>query len=77
MCQSIFFNKVAGFRPPTLSKHTHTHTHTHTKSGTGGFSCELCEISKNTFFTEHLWTTASVQSMFGKLYFCETEIDFI
>ena len=19
------------------------------------FSCELCEISKNTFFTEHLW----------------------
>ena len=24
------------------------------------FSCELCEISKNTFFTELLWTTASV-----------------
>ena len=23
------------------------------------FSCEFCEISKNTFFTEHLWTTAS------------------
>ena len=23
------------------------------------FSCECCEISKNTFFTEHLWTTAS------------------
>ena len=22
------------------------------------FSCEFCEISKNTFFTEHLWTTA-------------------
>ena len=22
------------------------------------FSCELCEIFKNTFFTEHLWTTA-------------------
>ena len=22
------------------------------------FSRELCEISKNTFFTEHLWTTA-------------------
>ena len=20
------------------------------------FSCEFCEISKNTFFTEHLWT---------------------
>ena len=23
------------------------------------FSCEFCEISKNTFFTEHLWATAS------------------
>ena len=25
------------------------------------FSCELCKIFKNTFFTEHLRTTASVQ----------------
>ena len=24
------------------------------------FSCEFCQISKNTFFTEHLWTTASI-----------------
>ena len=24
------------------------------------FSYEFCEISKNTFYTEHLWTTASV-----------------
>ena len=23
------------------------------------FYCEFCETSKNTFFTEHLWTTAS------------------
>ena len=23
------------------------------------FSCEFCKIFKNTFFTEHLWTTAS------------------
>ena len=23
------------------------------------FSCEFCEISKNTFFKEHLWVTAS------------------
>ena len=23
------------------------------------FSCEFCKISNNTFFTEHLWTTAS------------------
>ena len=25
------------------------------------FSCEFCEISKNTFFTKHLWATASEQ----------------
>ena len=24
------------------------------------FSCEFCEISKNTFSTQHLWTTASI-----------------
>ena len=24
------------------------------------FSCRFCEISKNAFFTEHLWATASV-----------------
>ena len=24
------------------------------------FSCEFCEISKNTLFSEHLWTTASL-----------------
>ena len=23
------------------------------------FSCEFCEISKNTFFTKYLWATAS------------------
>ena len=26
------------------------------------FSCEFSEISKSTFFTEHLWTTASAFS---------------
>ena len=25
------------------------------------FSCKFCEISKNTFLTEHLWTTASLK----------------
>ena len=24
------------------------------------FSCEFCGISKNTFFSEHLWETASL-----------------
>ena len=48
LCQSVFFNKVAGLRPATLLKR---------ESG-AGISCELCEFSKNTFFTEHLWMTA-------------------
>ena len=28
------------------------------------FSCEVCEIFKNTFFTEHLRATASVNTSF-------------
>ena len=31
------------------------------------FSCEFCEASKNTFFTEHLWTTASVHKIILRL----------
>ena len=27
------------------------------------FSYEFCEISKNTFFTEHLWETASEHTL--------------
>ena len=30
-----------------------------------GFSCESCEISIDTFFTEHLWMTASSISIAG------------
>ena len=26
----------------------------------GVFSCEFCEISKSTYFTEHLWATALI-----------------
>ena len=28
------------------------------------FSCGFCKISKNTFFTDHLWTTASLKITF-------------
>ena len=48
--QRPFFNKIAGLRPATLLKK---------ETLTQVFSCEFCEISKNTFYTEHLWTTAS------------------
>ena len=51
LCQGLFFNKVAGLMPKAcnfIKKETLAQV----------FSCEFCEISKNTFFTEHLWTTA-------------------
>ena len=52
ICASLF-NKVAGLRPEAcncIKKETPVQL----------FSCEFCEISKNTFFTEPPWTTASV-----------------
>ena len=33
------------------------------------FSCEFCGISKKTFFTEHLWTTASIEMMYQEKCF--------
>ena len=44
MCQSLFFNKVAGLR--LQKKETLARL----------FSCEFCEIFKNTFFTENTLT---------------------
>ena len=48
--QNLFFNKVAGLWPITLQKK---------ETLAQAFLCEFCEISKNTFSTEHLQTTAS------------------
>ena len=47
--QSLFFNKVAGATCNVIKKETLAQV----------FSCEFCEISKNTFLTEHVWATAS------------------
>ena len=44
LCESRFFNKIAGVVPETLSQ---------------VFSCEFIEISKTTFFTEHYRVTTS------------------
>ena len=49
LCQSFFFNKVAGATCNFIKKETLPPV----------FSCEYCEIPKNTFFTEYLWVTAS------------------
>ena len=51
LCHSLFLNKVAGLACNFIKKETLAQV----------FSCEFCEISKNTFFTEQLWTTASVR----------------
>ena len=34
------------------------------------FSCEFCEISKNTFFTEHVWTTAFLWTLVHMSLLC-------
>ena len=51
LCQSLFFNKVAGrnfIKKEALAQ---------------VFPCEFSKISKNTFFTEHLRATASVSGI--------------
>ena len=44
LCQSLFFKKVAGLRPATLLKN---------ETLAQVFSCEFCEISKNTSFLQN------------------------
>ena len=46
LCQGLFFNKVARLRSATLFKK---------ETQAQVFSRGFCEISKNTYFTEHLW----------------------
>ena len=61
-CQRLFFNNVAGLRPATLlKKRPWPQACNFIKKETlvQVLSCEFCEISKNTFFREHIWTTAS------------------
>ena len=49
LCQSLFFNNVTGLRHPTLLKKTLAQV----------FSCEFCEISKNSFSYKTPLVTAS------------------
>ena len=44
LCQSLFLIKLQAWPATLLKKETLAHV----------FSCEFCEISKNTFFTEHV-----------------------
>ena len=54
LCQSLFFNKDAGLQLVCnfIKKETLAQV----------LSCEFCEISKNTFFKQHPWATASDNS---------------
>ena len=55
LCQSLFFNKVAGLRLQLYLKRD---------SGTGVFF-KFCEIFENTFFIENLRATASAWTSFS------------
>ena len=50
LCQSLFFNKVAGLKKATLAQ---------------VLSCEFCEISKNTFSYGTPLVAASVRDMWS------------
>ena len=50
LCHGLFLKKVAGLGVTFIKKETLAQV----------FSCKFCKISKKTFFTEHLWVTASV-----------------
>ena len=50
LCQSLFFNKVAGPRPATLLKKRLWHR---------CFPVNFTKFLRSSFFTEHLWMTAS------------------
>ena len=52
LCRSFFLNKVADLRPATLLKRTVAQV----------FSCEFCEIYKNTFFHKTPLVAASALS---------------
>ena len=52
--RAIFLNKVASLQACNFIKK---------ETLAQMLSCEFCVIFKNTFFTEHLWTTASIISI--------------
>ena len=41
------------------------------------FCCEFCQISKNTFFTEQLWTTAFECQIHPEIWLVVSSVDII
>ena len=65
LCQSLFFNKVAGLRPATLLKKILWHW---------CFPVDFTKFLRTPFYIEHLWSLLLFDSNFmfiakGKLYF--------
>ena len=58
LCQSLFINKVAGGACNFIKKETLTQV----------FSCEFCEISKNTLFYRTPLVTASVMIFISRIF---------
>ena len=56
LCQSLFFNKVAGLSPATLLKKRLWH---------GCSPVSFAKCLRKPFFTDHLWTTASERTVAG------------
>ena len=52
LCMSLFFNKVAGLRPSGLQIY-------YNETPTQVFSCEYCQIFKNSFFNRTPLVAAS------------------
>ena len=64
LCQSLFLNKGAGrglhWVSFLIKLQAESCNFIEKETLAQVFSCEFCEISKNTFFTEYLWATSSV-----------------
>ena len=60
LCQSLCFNKACNFIKIEFMAMV--------------FSCEFCEISMNTFFTEHVWVTASTLSLKRQKSLCKRKL---
>ena len=59
LCWSLFLIKLQAWGSATLLK----------RDSTQLLSCEVCEIFKNTYFKEHLWTTAPTCSSISSINF--------
>ena len=57
LCWNLFFNKIAGFSSPENIRKLKVSVYSFIRkeTPTQPFSCEFCEIFKNTFSIEHIW----------------------